>query len=362
MVATVRVNERTVVHKTSGGMSVAFPDPCLTPGAGPIPYLNVALSEDAENTSVSVFADGQGVMLKDSFFAKSVGDEPGTDGGVISGTYQGKASFSNYSFDVMIEGRNVCRLGDPMIHNHGSPPNGNSPAELQPDIDTTKEMLCAIVCFCNFPGGYTECVRQHLATPRTRPPPPAFRRYWDPHLPGIYVEVPFDMSEDPPRPMMDSDERSNHPAMRDPADPSKGMRLPGGDLPPVEKSRRPDIVIAKNPNLPLDAPGNIDKIYEIKYPGDRWRPGQKEAYEKIAPDRVVELTPEKCGCTEPEVHLDPVLLPGEEPERDRVPAPGGLSTPEKVGVAIAIVVALVFGPLIIARLFGKMLVPSPSPI
>src|SRR4051812_11386123 len=120
MAATVRVNGRTVVHKSSEGVSVAFPDVCKTPGAGEVPYTNVALSTTAENTSATVFADGESLMLKDSYFAESVGDEAGTDGGVISGTFNGRASFTNYSFDVMIEGRNVCRLGDPMIHNHGS--------------------------------------------------------------------------------------------------------------------------------------------------------------------------------------------------------------------------------------------------
>ena len=120
MGATVRVNERTVVHETSEGVSTAFPDVCIVPQVGPLPFMNLALSRDATNTSATVFADGKCIMLKDSDFGTSTGDEPGIGGGVISGVWNGKASFTNYSFDVMVEGRNVARLGDPMVNNHGS--------------------------------------------------------------------------------------------------------------------------------------------------------------------------------------------------------------------------------------------------
>jgi len=46
------------------------------------------------------------------------GDEPGTLGGIISGTIKGPAEFMMYSFDVKFEGKNVCRLGDPLYHNN----------------------------------------------------------------------------------------------------------------------------------------------------------------------------------------------------------------------------------------------------
>jgi uncharacterized Zn-binding protein involved in type VI secretion len=47
----------------------------------------------------------------------STGDEPGSAGGVISGKIKGKAEFVLYSFDVKIEGKNACRMGDLMTHN-----------------------------------------------------------------------------------------------------------------------------------------------------------------------------------------------------------------------------------------------------
>jgi len=47
----------------------------------------------------------------------TTGEEAGTVGGVISNVIKGPAEFLLYSFDVKFEGKNVCRLGDPLFHN-----------------------------------------------------------------------------------------------------------------------------------------------------------------------------------------------------------------------------------------------------
>jgi len=137
MSATINVNNRTVVHKSSGGTSVAFPDVCKTPMPGgpvPIPYPNLAKSSDTAMGSKSVQMDGNPIMLKGSNFSTSTGDEAGSVGGVISGTTKGKAEFINYSFDVMVEGKNVPRLGDMMQHNKGGSFNSPPTAEIQPPL------------------------------------------------------------------------------------------------------------------------------------------------------------------------------------------------------------------------------------
>src|SRR5213592_4053468 len=103
MAATVNVNDKTVVHKSSDGIATAFPDVCKTPSPGgpvPIPYPNIARSADSADTATTVKANGQPIMLKTSNFSKSSGDEPGTAGGVVSNVNRGKAMFINYSFDV----------------------------------------------------------------------------------------------------------------------------------------------------------------------------------------------------------------------------------------------------------------------
>ncbi len=137
MSASINVNSRTVVHKSSNGTSIAFPDVCKTPTGGgpvPIPYPNIAKSSDTAMGSKSVVMDNNPIMLKGSNFSTSTGDEAGSVGGVVSGTTKGKAEFINYSFDVMVEGKNVPRLGDLMLHNKAG--NFNSPptAEIQPPL------------------------------------------------------------------------------------------------------------------------------------------------------------------------------------------------------------------------------------
>jgi hypothetical protein len=134
MGVTVVVNFMTVSHKGSTGISLAFPDVCKTPtpaGPVPIPYPNIAKSGDTSSGSKTVKMDGQSIMLKGSNMMMSTGDEAGTVGGVLSGKFKGKAEFVNYSFDVKVDGKNVCRLLDPTQGNQGSPANTFAPVHLQ---------------------------------------------------------------------------------------------------------------------------------------------------------------------------------------------------------------------------------------
>ncbi len=116
----------SVVHKGSSGITVAFPDVCLTPGPVgpiPIPYPNIAKSSDTAKGSKKVKCDGNPICLKDSNFMMSTGDEAGTAGnGVASGKIKGKAEFVNFSFDVKVEGKNVARALDLMLHNDKNTP------------------------------------------------------------------------------------------------------------------------------------------------------------------------------------------------------------------------------------------------
>lgn len=126
MGVTVGVNNLSVVHAGSSGKTIAFPDVCKTPSPGgpiPIPYPNIAQSSDTADGAQSVTADGNPICLKDSNFKTSSGDEAGTaGGGVASSKTKGKAEFVNYSFDVKIEGKNVPRAFDLMLHNDKNTP------------------------------------------------------------------------------------------------------------------------------------------------------------------------------------------------------------------------------------------------
>lgn len=125
MGVTVGVNNLSVVHKDSGGVTIAFPDLCKTqvgPAVVPIPYPNIAKSSDTDKGSKKVTCDGNPICLKDSNFSTSVGDEPGALKGIASSKTKGKAEFVNFSFDVKVEGKNVPRAFDLMLHNDKNTP------------------------------------------------------------------------------------------------------------------------------------------------------------------------------------------------------------------------------------------------
>lgn len=125
MPVTVGVNYLSVIHAGSNGITSAFPDVCKTPTPGgpvPIPYPNIAMSQDTSKGASTVKCDGNPVCVKDSNFMVSTGDEPGSLLGVASNKVKGKAEFVNFSFDVKIEGKNVPRAFDLMLHNDKNTP------------------------------------------------------------------------------------------------------------------------------------------------------------------------------------------------------------------------------------------------
>lgn len=125
MGVTVGVNSLSVIHKSSSGVTIAFPDVCKTPtpaGPIPIPYPNIAMASDTDKGTKKVKCDGESVCVKDSNLKMSTGDEAGSAGGVASSKIKGKAEFVLYSFDVKFEGKNVPRAFDIMLHNQKNTP------------------------------------------------------------------------------------------------------------------------------------------------------------------------------------------------------------------------------------------------
>ena len=124
MAVTVGVNGMSVVHASSSGITIAFPDVCLTTiiVPVPIPYPNIAQSSDTAKGTKKVKCDGEKACVESSNFKMSMGDEAGSVGGVASGKIKGKAEFVNYSFDVKFEGKGVARAFDLMLHNDKNTP------------------------------------------------------------------------------------------------------------------------------------------------------------------------------------------------------------------------------------------------
>ena len=121
MPVTVSANNMSVAHKQSNGICMSMPpDVCKTPspaGPIPIPYPNISMSSSLSDGTTTVKADGAEIAVKDSKYAQSNGDNAGSAGGVVSSSFMKEAEWILYSFDVKLDGKNVCRLMDKMTCN-----------------------------------------------------------------------------------------------------------------------------------------------------------------------------------------------------------------------------------------------------
>jgi len=153
MGVTINANGLSLVHKKSSGISIAtIPDVCKTPSPGgpvPIPYPNFSFSSDLKNGSKKVTGEKDMIAVRGSEFSRSTGDEPGTVGGIKSGTNMKEAKWLTYSLDVKIERKNACRLTDKMTMNHGN--TVCLGGEFQylvgaVGLDDTMQALCEIFC------------------------------------------------------------------------------------------------------------------------------------------------------------------------------------------------------------------------
>ena len=84
--------------------------------------------------------------------------------------------------------------------------------------------------------------------------------------------------------------------------------------------RKPDVTVLNNPQGDFMS-DNIKNIYEIKFPPDKWRAGQQEAYNIIAgdPSKVEQLGPKECKCGDQDKET--------EPSGAKAPAPAVLPEP-----------------------------------
>ena len=149
MPVTVGVNYLSVVHESSSGVSIAFPDVCKTPAPPapfvPIPYPNIAKSSDTDKGTKKVKCDGNAVCIEGSNFKMSTGDEAGSaGGGMLSSKIKGKAEFINNSFDVKFEGKGVVRAFDLMLHNDKNTPP--FPVLQGPAVGMASEKDKCVIC------------------------------------------------------------------------------------------------------------------------------------------------------------------------------------------------------------------------
>ena len=292
MPVTVKVNGATnsLVHKGSNGISTAtIPDVCKTPSPGgpvPIPYPNISQSVTLAKGTTTVKADGMMAAIKGSEFSLSNGDNAGVAGGVKSSTFMKESTWILYSFDVKMDGQNACRLTDKKFQNHEN--TVDLAGTLQPIVgleDWEARFLCEIFCACM---SQSESHKGERAMPVLEAiDEPGFDPYQKPDPFGNQLCVEREL-RDADNPTIRPEQGYNMNTTPPTAVPGRGMR-------------RPDVTVLAAPGAPAGA--NIAAIVEMKFPGDDWRPGQEQAYTRIAqennPDaELVELNPDNCNCAD----------------------------------------------------------------
>ncbi len=116
------------------GECFGIPDVCNTPtpaGPVPIPYPNMALLEQTilPTAALTVMISGANAVLETTEVMMTDGDDGGTVGGVMSGTFIGPAQIRLGSVTVMIEGRGAAYLGSLVGQNNSA--NSNVPVGTQ---------------------------------------------------------------------------------------------------------------------------------------------------------------------------------------------------------------------------------------
>ena len=131
---------------TQGGTCMGVPDVCKTPappppvgpGQVPVPYPNNGMLNQATNASTKVKFMNKEVVTTKSKIPKSMGDEAGTLGGMVSGMNMGEAQFKMGSTKVKVEGQPCVHLTSMTSHN-GT--NANAPAGTQVAPSQTKVIV-----------------------------------------------------------------------------------------------------------------------------------------------------------------------------------------------------------------------------
>lgn len=112
-------------------MCLGVPDVCLTPAGPspvPIPYPNMAQLNSCDGAIDAVLIENKETVVESSKIPSSMGDEAGTQKGVVSGTNRDELAFKLYSSKVYAAGKKMV-FHTAMTSHNGS--NANFPAGTQ---------------------------------------------------------------------------------------------------------------------------------------------------------------------------------------------------------------------------------------
>lgn len=158
-----------------------------------------------------------------------------------------------------------------------------------------RQALCSTICKCNaMPsvGSKGQMLKQQCVSGRLKAAD-ALANHQSPYK----AEVNYDMTQDPPAPIMD---RGIVTKTHDYLPGWIQKYWPGGlrdYTPGIGNIRRPDVVIVRDASQP-PTQDNLKNVVEIKFPPDAVDLKQQAAYEEIAgePNKVVTIGPSDCGC------------------------------------------------------------------
>ncbi|WP_371765091.1 VRR-NUC domain-containing protein [Massilia sp.] len=174
----------------------------------------------------------------------------------------------------------------------------------KPKLDyTDNKVLCSAMCRCQAQpniGADGRSLKQECVSSRLKALDTALG-----HTSPYKAEYTYDMTKRPPEPFLDKEVQTKG---RDlwpgwtktlwPKDPARPQPYKAGR----GYTRRPDVVIVKDPTKP-PIQDNIKQVVEMKFPGDPYRPRQKESYSIIAGDasKLVSMELKECGCNQAEL-------------------------------------------------------------
>lgn len=199
------------------------------------------------------------------------------------------------AFNKLVDVGKLCELArfDSVLEQRCKTGTQSIVAETLEPVDI--KIFCAVFCCCKSNGGDTCAKKTMTAVDRNMD--------WESRYKS---EVSFNMRAKPPKPLMKKSVFGK--LTTEPLSQSQGDKVhmanriekenPGQKPELGRDTRRPDIVIVRDPSQPPTSE-NIVRVVDFKFPGDKWyEPNQPLSYEKIDPQgrEPLVINDTECGC------------------------------------------------------------------
>ena len=253
-------------------------------------------------------------------------------------------------------------------------PNKTKPSETKPSTKGTdikletgmnKTYLCAHICAASKApkiGKIGQSLYQQTVTKAIRAEADLNFGVW-----AYLAEVGYNMRTKPPKPLMSSKpERMHRPsefplgaAQKQIENLSKGdFRIPDLTILTIKAAEiiemRKSGVIDWKRFYHYD--DNIERLVEIKFGKDDWFPGQLEAYKKIAPEKVREVSDKDCSCDTRKPPSGGLKIPAYPPIKNPTPYRSATFRPASTGLTAKKGIPSMLGAL------GKLISPPSTEV